>query len=124
MRLHADRKAAKYSEMIYRDLNPANLRWSVLKNIEEQWDALVERKYSYDPIVPNITKGISVPKCLESFYLYLGTVVGKRGIPLYYMVSNLAALSGPATPPEGPYPTALRHSPLHEGERAQDTYIR
>ena len=71
MRLHAARKAEKYYEMIHRDLTPANMSWSFLKIFEEQWDALVERKDSNDTIVPKLTNGISVPKCLESFYLYL-----------------------------------------------------
>ena len=74
------------------------MSWSVLKSFEEQWDAIVERKDIDDPIVPKLTKGISVPKLLESFYLYLRTVVGKRGIPLYYFLRKLSAVSDPAPP--------------------------
>ena len=98
MRLHAARKAAKYYEMIHRDLTLANTSWSVLKSFEEKWDELVERRDRYDIIIPKLAKGISVPKCLESVYLYLRTVVGKRGIRLYYVVRNLAAVYDPAPP--------------------------
>ena len=98
MRLHAAQKASKYYEMIHCDLTPANMGWNVLKSFEDQWDALVERKDSDDPIAPNLAKGISVPKLLKSFYLYLRTVVGKLGIPLYYVVRNLAAVSDPVPP--------------------------
>ena len=65
MRLHTDRNSAKYYEMIHRDMIPVNMSWSVLKSFEEQWDAIVERKDSDYPIVPKLTKGISVPKWLE-----------------------------------------------------------
>ena len=64
MRLHADLKAANYYENIHCDLTPSNMIWIVLKIFEEKWDALVERKDKNDPIVPNLTKGISVPKWL------------------------------------------------------------
>ena len=98
MRLHAALKAAKYYEMIHGDLTLANMIWSVLKSFEDQWDALVERKYSNDPKVTNLTKDISAPKLLESFYLYLRMVVGKHGITLYYVVHNLLAVYDPAPP--------------------------
>ena len=98
MRLHAARKAAKYYEMIHRDLTPTKTIWSVLEIFEEQWDALVEREDSNDPIIPKLTKGISVPNWLESFYLYLRTVVGKRGIILYYVARDLESVSDTATP--------------------------
>ena len=59
---------------------------------------LLKEKYRNDPIITNITKGISVPKWLEYFYLYLRTVVGKRGIILYYVARDLESVSDPATP--------------------------
>ena len=98
MRLHAAQKAVKYYRMIHRDLTPANMIWCVLKRFEEQRDALVERENRNYPIVPKLTKGISVPKWLESFYLSLRTVIGKLGIPLYYVVHDLSALSNYAPP--------------------------
>ena len=85
MRLHAAQKAAKYYEMIHCDLTLANTSWSVLKIFEEQWDELVERRDIYDIIIPKLAKGISVTKWLESVYLYLRTVVGKRATWQQYM---------------------------------------
>ena len=66
--------------------------------------ALVEKKDSNDTIIPKLTKGISVPKLLESFYLYLRTVICKRGIPLYYVVCDLAAIFDPEPPLINGYP--------------------
>ena len=114
MRLHAARKATKYYEMIHRDMTPANMSWSVMKSFEERWDALVERKDSDDPIVPKLTKGISVPKWLEYFYLYLRTVIGKRGIPLYSVVCDLVAVSEPAPPLIYGEPYSEEHERLEE----------
>ena len=59
---------------------------------------LLKEKYRNDPIVPKPTKGISAPKCLKYFYICLRTVVGKRGIPFYYVVRELEAVSNPAPP--------------------------
>ena len=84
--------------MIHRDMTPANMIWSVLKIFEEQWYALVERQDSDDPIVSKLNNSISVPKWLESFYLYLRAVIGKCGIPLYYVVRDLAVVYDPVPP--------------------------
>ena len=114
MRLHAALKAAKYYEMIHGDLTLANMIWSVLKRFEDQWDALVERKYSNDPKVTNLTKDISAPKLMESFYLYLRMVLGKRGIPLYYVVRDLTAVSDPEPPLINGEPYSEEHGILED----------
>ena len=55
-----------------RELNPANMLWSVIKGFDEQFKALMARKKGDSLYVPpKLTKNFSTHKWLESFVLCL-----------------------------------------------------
>ena len=58
----------RFYQTISRDLTAANIRWNhVVKNFEEQWKALRDRKDADEPEVPKISKTLPVMKWTESF---------------------------------------------------------
>ena len=70
-----------------RDLTPANMQWNqVMKNFEVEWKDLKthQKETARDP--PVISKALPIIKWVESFKDFLGTIIGKRTIPLTYVI--------------------------------------
>jgi hypothetical protein len=86
LRLDVALTAVKYYETINRPLDTDNMSWATLKNFEIEHTALLERKDDTEAPVPKLDKNLTVPKWLESVKIHLSTVLGKRGIPLSYVV--------------------------------------
>ena len=85
MRLTAATKLVRYYAMVGRPLTPANMAWNtVMRNFNEQWKALEERKENENPDVPKITKALPVIKWTEAFTDNLSRAIGVRMIPLAY----------------------------------------
>jgi hypothetical protein len=89
----------RYYETVGRDLTAPNLQWSnVMKNFDIQWKALKDRQDDDDPEVPKVSKSLSIMKWTEAFQDFLSRVVGKRLIPLIYVIRddvNVPALAPP-----------------------------
>ena len=87
MRLTAATKLVRYYAMVGHPLTPANMAWNtVMRNFNEQWKALKERKENENPDVPKITKALPVIKWTEAFTDYLSRAIGVRMIPLAYVI--------------------------------------
>lgn len=90
-RLSAACNLVRYYDTINRSLTPGNLQWNqVMKNFDEQWKALQERKGkdARSPDVPAITKALPIINWTESFNDYLHRVIGVRSIPLAYVIRD------------------------------------
>ena len=124
-RLLAACDTVRYYEMIARELSASNMRWDpVIKNFSQQWKALKDRKDGEAPVVPKISKTLSIIKWTEAFTDFLHRKIGVRMVPLAYVVREV--VDPPAPPP--PLATNLPHSTEHgsvEGEliaRASHTH--
>ena len=73
------------------------MTWTTRKRFEVEYSALVERKNDTEAPVPKLTKGMTVAKWLEYIKIHLILVIGKGGIPLYYVVHPESAVT--AAPP-------------------------
>jgi hypothetical protein len=123
-RLLAACDMVRYYEMIDRELSASNMRWDpVIKNFSQQWKALKDRKDGEAPVVPKISKTLSIIKWTEAFTDFLHRKIGVRMVPLAYVVREVV---DPPAPP--PLATNLPHSTEHgsvEGEliaRASHTH--
>ena len=85
----------KFYKTISRPLTPDSIRWPVIKNFLEHWDALKERKSrsSDDSSIPKITKTVPVHTWLQSTHNYLNRRVGARCAGLSYVVRENEAVS-------------------------------
>jgi len=90
----------------YRDtgrlLTVGNIRYDpVVRNFQQQYKALEERRKEDNPEVPRITKSLPVLKWAEAFDDHLTRCIGKRNIPLAYVtreeVNLMAQLPALAT---------------------------
>ena len=90
----------RYHERFGKDITAPNMRWNTtIKSFDEHWKDLEERKKEDDvPDVPNITKHLSVTKWTEAFEDFLARVMGKRTVPLSYVIRNDAVVPA-ITPP-------------------------
>ena len=86
MRLTVALEVARYYETVGRPMDVDNMTWTRMKSFDVQWKALKDRKDSTKPDIPKLTKGLSVPKWIESFKLYCRAVIGARGIPIIYLL--------------------------------------
>jgi hypothetical protein len=97
-RLLAACNLVRYYEMIDRDLSTSNMCWEpVIKNCNQQWKALKDRKDDEAPEVPKISKTLSIIKWTEAFTDFLHWKIGVRMVPLAYVVRELVPV--PAPPP-------------------------
>ena len=71
------------------------MRWTAtIKYFVEHWKALEERKKEADvPDVPKMTKQLAVTKWKESFTDFLDRVMGRRTVPLSYVIRKDAVVS-------------------------------
>ena len=101
MRLDTALLAVKYYAETSRPLDSVSMTWATLRNFEIEHSALLERKDDTEGPVPKLDKNLAVPKWLESMKIHLMSVIGKRGIPLYYVVrpeSGVAVAPPPLLP--------------------------
>ena len=85
-RLKVAANAVCYYDMIGRPLTVNMMHYTnTLRNFEQQWKALEERKKEDAPSVPKITRNLKVTKWSESFCDFLSKVIGKRYAPLSLM---------------------------------------
>ena len=88
-RLKAASDLVRFYATIGQPVTAANMRWSpIIRNFELQWSSLVERK-DEDVDVPKITKALPIMKWTEAFLDHLDRKVGKRHIPLSYVICEL-----------------------------------
>ena len=93
LRLKAAVSIAKYYETVGRLTTAANMRWNpVIRNFNEHWKALKERKDSSNPDVPKISKNLNIMKWTEAFTDFARRVVGYRTIPLSYVIRETAVV--------------------------------
>lgn len=83
MRLKVALTLVKYYETCGYRLTTENMKWSVMRNFDEQWKGLEERKDT-KPKVPVLSKGMTVVKWLESFGICLSATAGVRLVSLKY----------------------------------------
>ena len=70
-----------------RELTASNMQWDpVIKNFEQHWKALKDRKKEDVAEVPKITKSLGIMKWTEAFTDFLSKTIGVRTIPLAYVV--------------------------------------
>ena len=93
IRLTIAAQAARFYEDTGQELNLVNRLWSVIKQFDEQFKALMAKKKGDSFYVsPKLTKNFSTHKWLESFVLCLRQKVGGRDCPLEYVVRELATV--------------------------------
>ena len=103
-------KLVRYYVMVGHPLTPVNMAWNmVMRNFNEQWKALEERKENENPDIPKITKALPVIKWTEAFMDYLSCAIGVWMIPLAYVIRPKAdvPVATPALAPGEPY--SLEH---------------
>ena len=81
--------------MIGRLLTAANCQWSsIMSQFKEIWEAIEHRKKANDPENPKITKALPIIEWLESFCDHLHRYIGKRHMPLAYVICKDVAVPG------------------------------
>ena len=106
MRLMAATKLVRYYMMVGHPLTPANMAWNtVMRNFNEQWKALEERKENENPDISKITKALPVIKWTEAFTDYLSCAIGVQMISLAYVIRPVAdvPVAAPAIAAGEPY---------------------
>ena len=98
IRLKSAAIAVRYYETVGRSTDPANMRWTVIKNLVQAWDALKNRSKDDKPEIPKLTKNTSVPKWYESLRIVLTRITGVRNIPLIYVLRDTVAVPAAAPP--------------------------
>eukprot|EP00957_Ditylum_brightwellii_P194943 14852301-Ditylum_brightwellii.AAC.1 len=79
-----------------------------MKNFISQWKAPKEKQQEEAPNVLKITKALPIIQWTEAFHKYLHCVVGRRLIPLVYVIRNDVAV-----PAIGAQATGAPHSSKH-----------
>ena len=109
-RLMAACDLVRFYDTIGRGLTAANILWDpVIRNFEQQWQALKDRKENDEPEVPKISKTLPIIKWVEAFHDYCHRKVGVRTIPRAYVIREKENV--PAACP--PLATNLPHSEEH-----------
>ena len=70
----------------------------ILKNFEEQWNALIEKKDSLALLIPKLMKRFPIPKWLESSKMYNRNIIGAHGVPFFlcYETKRGGGYAGPS----------------------------
>ena len=85
-----------------------------MRNFNEQWKALEERKENENPDVPKITKALPVIKWTEAFTDYLSRAIGVRMIPLAYVIRPKADVPVAAPVLAAGEPYSLEHGSVEQ----------
>ena len=97
-RLLVAMQAVKHFVQVGREISPAMMLWSTLRNFEEEYNALQARKEQDEAEVPKLTNGGDVSKWVESMKLHLGSIIGVRDAPLLYLLRETADVSSVSRP--------------------------
>ena len=109
-RLLAACDIVRFYNTIGRDITPSSIRYNpVIRNFEQQWKALVNKKDDDPPETPKASKSLPIIKWTEAFTEYLSRKIGSRNIPLAYIIRE--DVVPPATVP--PLATDKPHSMEH-----------
>ena len=88
-RLLVATKLVKFYNTVGRTLSAENMQWNhVMRNFEEQWKALEDRKSEDAPDTPLISKDLPVIKWVEAFRDHLHRCIGSRCVPLAYVIRD------------------------------------
>ena len=124
-RLMAACDLVRFYEAIGRDPTAGNIRWDpIIKNFEQQWTALKDRKENDEPEVPKITKSLPIIKWVEAFRDYCHRKVGARTIPRAYVIRSEEAVPAACPPLANNKPHSTEHGSV-EGDlitRASHTH--
>ena len=89
-RLLVATKLVKFYHTVGRTLSSDNMQWThVMRNFEEQWKALEDRKSEDAPDTPLISKDLPVIKWVEAFRDHLHRCIGSRCVPLAYVIRDV-----------------------------------
>ena len=124
-RLLAATKLIKFYDAIGRNLTAANLQWTpTMRNFEEQWKALENKKEEGDPETPVISKSLPIIKWTEAFKDHLDRCIGVRYCPLSYVIREDANVPNPCPPLEVNQPYSAEHGSIENDliSRASHTH--
>jgi hypothetical protein len=79
------RKMVFYYILVGCPMEAADMMWPVIKNLVEQWKALMEKKNADNGLPPKLTKDKLVYNWLEQLNQYLSDVIGVRNAPFTYL---------------------------------------
>ena len=86
-RLLTATKLVRFYDMIGRNITAGNIVWNpIMRNFQEQWKALEEKRDDGNPDTPIILKSLPIIKWTESFQDHLHRCIGIRLIPLSYVI--------------------------------------
>ena len=106
----------RFYHTVGRTCTAANTAWNpVIKNFQEQWKALAERRIGEEPEVPKITKSLPVIRWTEAFDDYFHQAIGARTIPLAYVSREVVDVTAPAPA----LATGRPHSEIHGSVEAE-----
>ena len=90
MRLKAETMILRYYEKVGREITAPYMRWTTTsKSFVEHWKDLEELNKEDDVTdVPKITKHLAVTKWVEAFADFLARVMGRKNVPLYYVIKK------------------------------------
>ena len=99
-RLLTATKLVRFYDTIGRNITAANIAWNpIMRNFQEQWKALEERREEGDPETPIVSKSLPIIKWTESFQDHLHRCIGIRLIPLSCVIRTDETVP-PACPPQ------------------------
>ena len=97
-RLSVTAELLRFYRTIGRTPHHNSVRWTVGRNFQEQWKALVDSKAETPPEVPLLGKGQPILKWVETFEDHCLRCYGIRNIPLSYVIRQDAELDDEGPP--------------------------
>eukprot|EP00957_Ditylum_brightwellii_P150326 11447543-Ditylum_brightwellii.AAC.1 len=115
--------ATKYYEAVGRELLANNMRWNpILKGFCDSYQVIHEMKEQDDPEVPTVTKSLPIMKWTKLFKDHLQRAIGKRIIPLSYVIWDEVTVPATATPLKAGQPYSLEYRLAEEELIAQASH--
>ena len=112
-RLLTATKLVRFYDTIGRTITAANIQWNpIMRNFEEQWKVLEDKKDEGDPDTPVISKSLPIIKWTEAFRDHLERCVGVRFCPLSYVIRDDDAVPAPCPPLELNQPYSAEHGSI------------
>ena len=124
-RLLAAANMVRFYDTIGRDTSARNMMWSpIIRNFEEIWKALKQRKDDDDPDTPLISKALPIIKWCEAFKDHLHRCVGVRYAPLAYIIRANDDVPATCPPLANQQPYSLLNGSIEKDlvERASHTH--
>ena len=109
-RLKVAANAVRYYQATSRATTAGNMQWnSVLRNFDDQWKSIIDRKDDETPDVPKITRNFKVPRWSEAFSDFLHRVIGVQNAPLAYVTRQDDVVPVVAPPLAHGQPYSIEH---------------